>query len=84
MKFRTLTLATVIVVAASGYAFAQSSTSPSDKGSKNPDTSSSGTMSNDTMAKDKMMKSGTTGTGVTTSDTVGKSNGPKPEEKQQK
>jgi pentapeptide MXKDX repeat protein len=61
MKVRSLALATIIAVTASGYAFAQSTTSPSDKGSKSSDTSSSGTMSNDKMAKDKMMKSETTG-----------------------
>jgi hypothetical protein len=76
MKIRTLALATAVALTATGYAFAQSSVSPADKGSKAPDTAVSGTMSNNTTAKDKM-KSGTTGSGMTADDASGKSNGPK-------
>jgi hypothetical protein len=85
MKVRTLALASIVAVPASGFAFAQGSTSPSDKGAKS-DTSASDAMSKDKMAKDKTMNSQTTGSGVTQSDTVGKSTGPKSDagDKQQK
>jgi hypothetical protein len=72
MKIRTLALATALAITATGYAFAQNSSNPTEPaGSKATDTSSSGTM-----AKDKM-KSGTTGSGMAADEASGKTNGPK-------
>jgi pentapeptide MXKDX repeat protein len=78
MKVRTFALATALVITASGYALAQTTTPTDQKGSKSvsDSTTSSGTMSKDTTAKDKM-KSGTTGSGMAADQASGKSNGPK-------
>ena len=77
MKIRTLALATALAITATGYAFAQNSSNPTEPaGSKATDTSSSGTMAKDKVAKDKM-KSGTTGSGKAANEASGKSNGPK-------
>jgi hypothetical protein len=87
MKIRTLALATALAITATGYAFAQNSSNPTEPaGSKATDTSSSGTMAKDKVAKDKVakdkvakdkMKSGTTGSGMAADEASGKTNGPK-------
>jgi pentapeptide MXKDX repeat protein len=57
MKIRTLALATALAITATGYAFAQNSSNPTEPaGSKATDTSSSGTMAKDKVAKDKVAK----------------------------
>ena len=87
MKIRTLALATALAITATGYAFAQNSSNPTEPaGSKATDTSSSGTMAKDKVPKDKVakdkvakdkMKSGTTGSGMAADEASGKTNGPK-------
>src|ERR1035437_2688104 len=87
MKNCTLALATALAITATGYAFAQNSSNPTEPaGSKATDTSSSGTMAKDKVAKDKVakdkvakdkMKSGTTGSGMAADEASGKTNGPK-------